>query len=51
MGNNGIGQQLDKSVPVFGGVMGGKQCIIERILAAYIVFQGLGPFPCQTLVV
>ena len=31
-----IGQQLDKSVPVFGGVMGGKQCIIERILAAYI---------------
>ena len=51
MGDNGVGQQLDKSVPVFGGVMGGEQCIIESILAAYIVFQGPGPFPRQTLVV
>ena len=49
MGDNG--QQLDKSVPVFGGVMGGEQCIIESILAAYIVLQGPGPFPRQTLVV
>ena len=51
MGDNGVGQQLDKSVPVFGSVMGGEQCIIESILAAYIVFQGPGPFPRQTLVV
>ena len=51
MGDNGVGQQLDKSVPVFGGVMGGEQCIVESILAAYIVLQGPGPFPRQTLVV
>ena len=31
--------------------MGGEQCIIESILAAYIVFQGTGPFPRQTFVV